>query len=188
MRDAGLHPQVVVSRVDESAVSARDAIDLVAILAQAKAEAVFAGLEDETDVLLVACDSLLELNGEVMGKPTTPQQASERWRLMRGQTGRLHTGHHVISRLAGTVDATSAVATTELVFANLSDDEIEAYVATGEPLHVAGAFTIDGLGGAYVTAVCGDPHNVVGISLPLLRRMFAEVGVAWHQLWVEPTA
>lgn len=182
---AGLRPDVVVSAVDEDAYTASTVVGLVAALAKAKAAAVFATLDDP-ELLVVGCDSMLELDGEPMGKPATPEQAVERWRRMRGRTGWLHSGHHVISRINGVVDATTAVATTEVVFANIDDVEIEAYVASGEPLRVAGAFTIDGLGGAYVTTVCGDPHNVVGISLPLLRRMFAEHGVAWHTLWADP--
>lgn len=181
--DAGLSPEIVVSKVDEDAFTAPDVIGLVATLAKAKARAVFTGLDSAEDLLVVACDSLLELDGQPMGKPASAAQAVERWRQMRGRTGRLHTGHHVVSQIGGVEDAVAAVATTEVVFANIDDTEISAYVATGEPLRVAGAFTIDGLGGAYVTTVCGDPHNVVGISLPLLRRMFAEVGVPWHTLW-----
>lgn len=179
---------MIVSRVDEDAFSAADVVGLVAALAKAKATAVHDLVDDGRDLLVVACDSLLELDGEPMGKPSDADEAIRRWRRMRGRTGRLHTGHHVIGRRGGELDATSAVATTEVVFANIDDAEIEAYVATGEPLRVAGAFTIDGLGGAYVTTLCGDPHNVVGISLPLLRRMFAELGVPWHSLWRLPVA
>ena len=181
--DAGLRPEIMVSDVDEDAFTAVDVVGLVSQLSQAKAEKVFADLADADDVLVVACDSLLELRGEAMGKPADAQQAIDRWRQMRGSTGHLHTGHHVIARRAGVVTAAAAVATTEVMFANIDDDEIAAYVATGEPLNVAGAFTVDGLSGAYVTGVCGDPHNVVGISLPLLRRLFAELDVRWHSLW-----
>lgn len=183
LADAGLVPEVVVSDIDEDAFSAIDVVGLVNQLARAKADRVFTEIGGDDDVVLVACDSLLELRGEAMGKPGDAEQAIQRWRQMRGSTGQLHTGHHVIARLDGVVDSASAVATTEVMFANIDDDEIEAYVATGEPLRVAGAFTIDGLGGAYITGVCGDPHNVVGISLPLLRRLFAELGVPWHSLW-----
>lgn len=186
LQAAGLSPEVVVSHVDEDAFTAADVVGLVAQLSKAKASAVFSSLDRDDEVVVVACDSLLELDGEPMGKPVDAEQAIQRWRRMRGRTGRLHTGHHVIARTGGEVDTTSAVATTEVVFANIDDAEIEAYVATGEPLRVAGAFTIDGLGGAYVTALCGDPHNVVGISLPLLRRMFAELRVPWHALWRQP--
>ncbi len=183
---AGLTPRVVVSAVDEDAFTADTVTGLVAALAQAKAEAVAADLLPGRDLLVVGCDSLLELDGRPLGKPASPQEAVERWRGMRGRTGHLHTGHHVVARLDGQARTASGVATTEVAFADLDDAEIEAYVATGEPGLVAGAFTIDGLGGAYVTAVKGDPHNVVGISLPLLRLLFAELGVPWHTLWTLP--
>ena len=203
---AGLSPRVVVSAVDEDAFTADSVTDLVAVLAQAKAEAVAATLampeadwpeepEESSplaeifhgrDLLVVGCDSLLELDGRPLGKPASPAEAVERWREMRGRTGHLHTGHHVIARRNGQVGTASGVATTEVEFADLDDTEIDAYVATGEPGLVAGAFTIDGLGGPYVTSVKGDPHNVVGISLPLLRLLFADLGVPWHTLWTLP--
>jgi septum formation protein len=195
---AGLAPRVVVSDVDEDIFVAASVTDLVAALAKAKAEAVAATLRHDQgspagpgeagDLLVVGCDSLLELDGRPLGKPGSPAEAVQRWQEMRGRTGHLHTGHHVVARLGGSVRAVGAVATTEVRFADLDDAEIEAYVATGEPCLVAGAFTIDGLGGAYVTSVTGDPHNVVGISLPLLRRLFAELGVPWHTLWSPPSA
>ncbi len=180
---AGLRPQVIVSAVDEDAFTATKVTELVAVLAQAKAEAVAAVLPEDGDVLVVACDSLLDLDGRPLGKPATPEEAIQRWQEMRGRTGHLHTGHHVIGRLDGQTRSVAAVATTEVRFADVTDAEIGAYVATGEPQQVAGAFTIDGLGGAFVTGITGDHHNVVGISLPLLRTMLAELGVAWHTLW-----
>ena len=203
---AGLTPRVVVSAVDEEAFTAPTVTELVAALARAKAEAVAATLAEPEaawpdepeessrladlfqgrDLLVVGCDSLLELDGRPLGKPTSPAEAVERWQEMRGRTGHLHTGHHVIARLDGHARTASAVASTEVEFADLDDAEIDAYVATGEPGLVAGAFTIDGLGGPYVTSVKGDPHNVVGISLPLLRLLFAELGVPWHTLWTLP--
>lgn len=175
----------MVSAVDEDVFTADTVTGLVAVLARAKAEAVVETLASRSgsDVLIVGCDSLLELNGRALGKPGSPAEAVQRWREMRGRTGHLHTGHHVIARLGGQSRTAAAVATTEVEFADLDDAEIDAYVATGEPGFVAGAFTIDGLGGAYVTSVKGDPHNVVGISLPLLRRLFADLGVPWHTLW-----
>ena len=179
---AGLRPQVIVSAVDEDAFTATKVTELVAVLAQAKAEAVAAVLPEDGDVLVVACDSLLDLDGRPLGKPATPEEAIQRWQEMRGRTGHLHTGHHVIGRLDGQTRSVAAVATTEVRFADVTDAEIGAYVATGEPQQVAGAFTIDGLGGAFVTGITGDHHNVVGISLPLLRRLFAELGVGWHTL------
>ena len=180
---AGIRPQVIVSAVDEDAFTATKVTELVAVLAQAKAEAVAAVLPEDGDVLVVACDSLLDLDGRPLGKPATPEEAIQRWQEMRGRTGHLHTGHHVIGRLDGQTRSVAAVATTEVRFADVTDAEIGAYVATGEPQQVAGAFTIDGLGGAFVTGITGDHHNVVGISLPLLRRLFAELGVGWHTLW-----
>jgi septum formation protein len=180
LASAGLNPRVVVSDIDESAFDAADVPTLVQVLARAKAEAVAATLSG--DLLVVGCDSLLELDGRPLGKPESAEAAADCWRRMRGRTGRLHTGHHAI-RLGGPGGTASAVATARVHFADLADDEIAAYVATGEPERVAGAFTIDGLGGAYVTAVEGDPHTVVGISLPLLRELFAGLGVRWHSLW-----
>lgn len=174
---------VVVSGVDEDALAAPSPIDLVLLLAQAKSRAVAAVLTEPGDRVVIGCDSVLEFAGEIHGKPESAEQARDRWRLIRGRTGYLHTGHHLIVSVGGTVTETGAVATTEVRFAEMGDDEIEAYLATGEPEHVAGAFTIDGIGGAYVESIGGDPHNVVGISLPLLRRMLAEHGIAWHSLW-----
>jgi septum formation protein len=185
LRSAGIEPEVIVSDVDEDAFSCADVGELVSQLAQAKASAVFERVGDG-DVVVIGCDSLLDLDGEAMGKPADTVQARERWQRMRGRTGYLRTGHHVMARLGGMVETRTAVATTEVAFADLADDEIEAYLATGEPLRVAGAFTIDGLGGAYVTGLAGDPHNVVGISLPLLRTMLAELRVPWHTLWTRP--
>jgi septum formation protein len=138
---------------------------------------------------VLGCDSVLALDGEILGKPGTPDEAVRRWRAMRGHSGVLHTGHCLIepghgAEAARTVGRTvaRAVATT-VHFAEVSDEEVAAYVATGEPLQVAGAFTVDGLGGAFVTGIEGDHHNVVGLSLPVLREMLAEVGVQWTDLW-----
>lgn len=178
LRGAGVEPEVVVSGVDESVVTTRDPARLAVELAALKARAVAGRV---TDAIVVGCDSVLELDGDVYGKPRDAEQAVSRWRGMRGRSGVLHTGHCLVDTTTGREVARSA--DTVVHFAQLSDDEIEAYVATGEPLHVAGAFTLDGLGGAFVTGIEGDPHNVVGISLPLLRTMLAELGVAWTDLW-----
>ncbi|HSV41691.1 MAG TPA: Maf family protein [Nocardioidaceae bacterium] len=178
LRSAGLDPEVVVSGVDESIVDDPDPAVLSVALARLKAEAVAPAFDD---AFVIGCDSVLEFAGVIHGKPATAAVAVERWRSMRGSSGVLHTGHCVIDTSDGRTVARSAQ--TFVRFAELSDDEIDAYVATGEPLNVAGAFTIDGLGGAYVTGIEGDPHTVVGIGLPLLREMFAELGVAWHTLW-----
>lgn len=180
-----MDPEVLVSGVDEDALSAPDPTELVAVLARAKAEAVAATLAAE-DVVIIGCDSVLEFDGEVHGKPGSASRAVERWRRLRGASGVLRTGHHVIARRGSTERCLTRVASTTVWFADLSDSEIEAYVATGEPEQVAGAFTIDGLGGAYVRSISGDPHAVVGISLPLLRDMLTELGIAWHSLWSSP--
>ena len=190
LQRAGLRPEVEVSGVDEDAIRADDVATLVAALARAKAEAVadrrtarLAGAADPgdaTDEVVVGCDSMLELDGVSLGKPADAADAVRRWQLMRGRSGVLHTGHHLVRIPAGSTRA--ATASTRVHFADLDDDEIEAYVATGEPLQVAGAFTIDGLGGPYVTGIEGDHHNVVGISLPLLRLLLADLGVSWTAL------
>ena len=178
LRSAGIEPQVVVSGFDEESVRESDPVALVAVLARAKAASVAAALP-EGDRVVIGCDSVLAFDGEIHGKPADAGAATARWQRMRGRKGVLHTGHHVIH---GT-QARTAVASTTVAFADLTDDEITAYVATGEPVEVAGAFTIDGLGGAYITGLEGDPHAVVGISLPLLRTMLTDLGVPWHSLW-----
>jgi septum formation protein len=190
LRQAGVEPQVVVADVDEPAVveeyaaragAALSAEEVALVLARTKAEVVAGqGLE----ALVLGCDSVLELDGEVHGKPAGPEEAEARWRRMRGREGVLHTGHWLVDARADGSGATiGAVASTLVRFADISDAEITAYVATGEPLRVAGAFTLDGLGGAFVEGVDGDPHTVVGLSLPLLRRLLGDVGVAWPSLW-----
>ena len=187
LRSAGVDPVVVVSGVDESVVRADTVAALTARLAQLKAEAVAAGLGDEPGaVLVVGCDSMLELDGQALGKPGSPEVAVERWRSMRGRSGVLHTGHHLVLLSPDGSRTRSAVASTTVHFADVSDAEVEAYVATGEPLQVAGAFTVDGLGGAFVRGIEGDHHNVVGISLPLLRTLLLELDVAWPTLWSRP--
>jgi septum formation protein len=183
LRAAGIDPEVVVSGFDEDSIQLTDPAELVAALARAKAESVTAGLPSERDVLVIGCDSVLDFEGEVHGKPSGPGQAAERWRRIRGRSGVLRTGHHLVLRRGGQVSCRTAVESTRVWFADLSDDEIAAYVATGEPVEVAGGFTIDGLGGAYITRLDGDPHAVVGISLPLLRTMVGELGLPWHSLW-----
>ncbi|MFT4165880.1 MAG: Maf family protein [Microlunatus sp.] len=186
LQRAGIMPQVEVSGIDEDALRADSVQELVSALARAKAEAVAArrvgagGDGESGDEVIIGCDSLLELDGLALGKPADATDAVRRWRLMRGRSGVLHTGHHVI-RLPGGA-ARTATASTTVYFADLDNAEIDAYVATGEPLVVAGAFTIDGLGGPYITRIEGDPHNVVGISLPLVRLLLADLGVSWASL------
>jgi septum formation protein len=184
LRAGGLDPEVIVSSVDEDGVDAGTPAATAAELAGRKARAVAEQLVDPRPGLLVlGCDSLLEFDGAALGKPGTAQRAAERWRAMRGASGILHTGHCLIEPATGRREA--ALASTTVHFAEVSDAEIAAYVACGEPLSVAGAFTIDGRGGAFVERIEGDHHNVVGVSLPLLRRMVARFGIAWPALWRE---
>lgn len=182
----GINAEVIISTVDEDALesAARQAgpvtpVEVADLLARAKAEDVAASLGPREDAFVVlGCDSVLELDGEVHGKPGTAEVAIARWQRMRGRSGVLHTGHHLVTKSG----AASATASTVVHFADLSDAEIEAYVATGEPLRVAGAFTVDGLGGAFVRSIVGDHHNVVGLSLPLLRTMLGELDIDWFQV------
>jgi septum formation protein len=180
LRRAGLRPEVVVSGVDEDKVEEADPAAYALKLAQLKAVAVAA---TEPRALVIGCDSVLEFDGQILGKPGSAEEATERWQQMRGNAGVLHTGHCVIDTHREVWIARSAA--TRVRFAQVSDDEIAAYVRTGEPLKVAGAFTIDGLGSAFVSGVTGDPHNVVGISVPLLRLMFDELGFLWTDFWAE---
>jgi septum formation protein len=180
LRDAGFDPVACVSGVDENAFAADDPWALVGDLATLKATTV-AGSCDRPDALVVGCDSMLLLDGDMLGKPADAGEAVERWQRMRGRTGVLLTGHCVVDVATGR--RASEVADTVVRFGTPSDDEIAAYVGTGEPLRVAGAFTIDGLSAVFVDGVDGDPSNVVGLSLPLFRRLLAELGVAVTSLW-----
>lgn len=171
----------MVSGVDESQLVDLPPAELALQLAELKCAAVAGGDDVPADALVLGCDSVLELDGEALGKPRGEEEARVRWRSMRGRSGVLHTGHCLRDVASDRVAA--ATASTTVHFADVSDAEIDAYVATGEPLHVAGAFTIDGLGGAFVTGIEGDHHNVVGVSLPLLRELVLELGHAWPDLW-----
>lgn len=189
LRNAGLDPEVIVPKVDEESVHLPGAPELTAELARLKGEAVLAELRDSGQLdadplVLIACDSMLEIEGRVHGKPGTPEAAIVRWYRMRGRQGLLYTGHYVaVVTGPDQVAQQVRVAQTGVTFADLTDAEIAAYAATGEPQRVAGGFTIDGYGGAFVTRITGDPHNVVGISLPLVRQMLLDLGVAWQSLW-----
>lgn len=192
LRSAGIEPHIVVSGVDEDTLMQRmDVVspaDVALNLARAKAEAVASRTDLPADALVVACDSVLDMEGKSLGKPADPAEATRRWQRMRGRSGMLHTGHWVIDRRQADAQAwpsAGTVASTTVEFANVSDAEIDAYVATGEPLHVAGGFTIDGLGGAFVRGIQGDHHNVVGISLPLLRELLADFQIPWTPLWAQ---
>ena len=206
LRSAGIDPHVLVSGVDEEAVLEAAAArfgeltpaDAVLVLAQAKAQAVADRLADDDtttgqpdggladlpdDVIVLGCDSLLELDGAAFGKPRDAAEATARWRTMRGRSGVLHTGHWLIDTRPDGTGTLGATASTTVHFAELSDAEIDAYVATGEPLAVAGAFTVDGIGGPFVTGIDGDYHGVVGVSLPLLRELLASLDVQITDLW-----
>lgn len=189
LRGAGVDPVVRVSGVDEDALTATlvdsTPAELVTALARAKADAVAADVVTEyPDAVVVGCDSMLHIDGELVGKPGCADAASRRWRAMAGRTGELLTGHAVVRLDQGEHSATGSGAHITLVrFGAPSAEEIEAYVGTGEPLRVAGGFTLDGRGGWFVDGIDGDPSSVIGISLPLTRRLLAEVGVPVVSLW-----
>jgi septum formation protein len=181
LRAAGIEPSIVVSGVDEDQVTGLAPAALAQRLADLKCAAVAAQLTDGS--LVLGCDSVLDLDGAALGKPADPDEAVARWREMRGRTGTLHTGHCLRDTASGR--EVTGTGSTQVHFADVTDAEIAAYVDSGEPLEVAGAFTIDGLGGAFVTAIEGDHHNVVGLSLPLLRDLLAELGHVWTDLWAK---
>ncbi|MFI1098819.1 nucleoside triphosphate pyrophosphatase [Streptomyces sp. TLI_146] len=181
LRQAGLAPEVIVSGVDEDALTAPTPGELALVLAEAKADAV-AARPEAAGALLIGCDSVLELDGEALGKPADAEEATARWKSMRGRAGVLRTGHCVIDTANGR--RASATASTTVRFGEPSDAEIAAYVASGEPLHVAGAFTLDGRSAPFVNGIDGDPGNVIGLSLPLLRTLLAELGIGITELWV----
>lgn len=176
LRAAGVEPEVIVSGVDESAITAPDTASLAGRLAAAKASAVASRLG--ADALVLGCDSLLDLDGVTLGKPPSAEDAVAQWKAMRGRTGVLYTGHALQLGSQSVVE----VGATEVCFADVDDAEIAAYVASGEPLAVAGAFTVDSLGGWFVESIRGDHHNVVGLSLPLLRRMLRSLGLTLTDL------
>ena len=198
-----MSPVVRVADVDEDALLADSRADgdspaeQVLALARAKAQKIADSIESSGEfagsghaVLVVGCDSMLEFHGEVLGKPHDADVALERVMALSGDSGVLHTGHWVVlvNEDASDDDVVQAGGTESTVvkFAAFSEAEARAYVATGEPLEVAGSFTIDGLGGAFIRGVEGDPHNVIGISLPLLRHLFGHMGVFWPSLWAKP--
>ena len=196
LRAVGIDPVAVPSHVDEDAVAA-DAgplapDDYVTLLARAKAEAVADRLADAggtdgepLDGLVLGGDSAFVLDGVIHGKPHLPETARERWHAQRGRTGVLHSGHWLIDARGGLLgQAVGGATSASVTFASDIDDaEIDAYIATGEPLEVAGAFTIDSKGAGFITAIEGDPHTVVGLSVPYLRTLVRELGVAWPSLW-----
>ena len=208
LRGAGITPKIIVPNFDEESLVGKlleqepKPHELVLAVARGKAEAALQEiLKDPTSVftqgdsgkaLLVACDSMLEIDGQMQGKPHTPELAFERIKAMQGRHGTLWTGHAAFSIPWGTAwrnqtkDSfayTQGAEATTIHMGRMTDDEIHAYVATGEPLEVAGSFTIDGLGGAFIDSIDGDPHSVIGISLPLLRDMSEMLGIFWPDLW-----
>lgn len=201
LADAGIRHSVLVSDVDEDAVQARygitDPHDTALLLARAKAEAV-AALPEAEGALVLGCDSVFEFDGEAHGKPYTAAVARERMLRMSGNTGVLHTGHWLVDCRAtaaekgasddgttppGSGATLGTVASAEVHFMEMEPEEIDAYIATGEPLHCAGSFTIDGLGGAFIRKVNGDPHAVVGLSISTLRTLLAQANVRINELW-----
>ena len=182
LQNAGINFEATSPGVDEEEMVERlrpeTAAELTGLLAKAKAEAV-AGLFPNS--LVLGCDSALEFEGEILGKPLVPEVAIDRWLQMRGKVGALHSGHHLIDTSAD--KGITLVTQTKVQFANLSEAEVRRYVQTGEPLQVAGAFTIDGLGGAFIERIEGDYHTVVGLSLKALRSMVIGLGHDYQALW-----
>ena len=182
LTDAGIRFEAVSPGVDEEALvdlrKPNTAAELTGLLAKAKAEAV---ADSYPTSLVLGCDSALEFEGQILGKPLYPEVAFDRWQALRGKHGVLHSGHHLIDTTSG--EGVTLVTQTKVHFANLSDAQITKYVATGEPLNVAGAFTIDGIGGAFVEHIEGDYHTVVGLSLVGLRKMVTDLGHDYQLLW-----
>ena len=180
LRQVGIQPDRVISGVDEAAdgPAAEVAVELARRKAMAVAE------RTGGDALVLGCDSVLEHRSQVLGKPASRAEAAERWSVLRGTVAHLHTGHCIVAVERGRVARVlEAGAVTAVRFATPTDDEIAAYVASGEPLHVAGAFTIDGLGGAFVDGIDGSHSNVIGLCLPTLRRLLGELGLSLPDWW-----
>jgi septum formation protein len=191
LRQAGVDPLVVVSGVDEDAITASlgpgaSPAEVVGALAAAKAERVAAELDAAVaaDCVVLGCDSMLSVDGRLCGKPGSADAAVDQWRLMGGRSGRLHTGHCLLRLSDGEITHREVEsACTTVHFAQPTDEDLRAYVAAGEPLGVAGGFTLDGLGGWFVDGIDGDPSNVIGVSLPLLRSLLARMGLSVAALW-----
>lgn len=191
LRQAGVDPLVVVSGVDEDAVAAAlgpnaSPGDVVRALAEAKAQQVAAGLDGDVaaNCVVVGCDSMLSIDDRLCGKPGTSEAATSQWRLMAGRSGGLHTGHCLLRLRDGVITHREVESRcTTVHFATPSEADLRAYVADGEPHQVAGGFTLDGLGGWFVDGIDGDPSNVIGVSLPLLRSLLERVGLSVSALW-----
>jgi septum formation protein len=188
LRAAGVDPTTISPGVDEDAVVAAaghlEPAEMVELLARAKAEAVAESHGSTIDGLILGGDSAFVIDGIIHGKPHLPDVARERWQRQRGRTGVLYSGHWLIDNRGGVNHGGVGVVThADVTFADITDAEIDAYIATGEPLHVAGAFTIDSLGGPFIESIVGDPHTVVGLSLPALRNLVRSLGIDWTDLW-----
>ncbi len=175
---AGIEPIVCSSNFDESQIQSEDAIELVETLAKCKAEIV---VNQFSDALILGCDSVLEIAGEIYGKPESPPEAIARWQIMRGKVGILYTGHALLDLRHNQQLVSCGI--TKVHFADLSDREIEAYVASGEPLKCAGSFALEGKGGLFVEKIEGCHSNVIGLSLPLLAQMLAQLGYSVSDFW-----
>lgn len=191
LRSAGIEPELVFPDTDEEALTKAanlenpdlSAEQLVGLLAKAKAESGLS-LASTHGALVLGGDSALEFQGQILGKPHEPEVAIKRWQSLSGNHGVLHSGHYLVdNRLPNNPVGSSMVSSTKVFFANLSEPEIRDYVATGEPLGVAGAFTIDGFGGAFIDRIEGDYHTVVGLSLKVLRELAAGFGVYYPSFW-----
>ncbi len=188
LRAAGVEPLTISPGVDEDAVVAAaghlEPAAMVELLARAKAETVAESHGSTIDGLILGGDSAFVIDGIIHGKPHLPEVARERWLRQRGRTGVLYSGHWLIDHRGGENHGGVGIVThAEVTFADVTDAEIDAYIATGEPLHVAGAFTIDSLGGPFIESIVGDPHTVVGLSLPALRNLVRSFGIDWTDLW-----
>ena len=185
--DGGIKPLVQVSAVDEDAITAQlgniSPADLVTELAKAKGKAVASDITvtQDRNLLIIAADSMLEFDGQMYGKPLTAQMAKTRWQAMRGKSGYLHSGHWICDLV--TCKESTGVAGAQVNFADVSDEEIDRYVASGEPLNVAGGFTHEGRSAAFINSINGDVAAVAGMSMILLRQLTAQLGISWTQLW-----
>lgn len=184
LEQAGVRPVILVSGVDEEAIEdamvQRPVPEVALALARAKAEAVAAGPDVSPGALVLGCDSIFEVDGVRLGKPPTAEEALRRWQMMRGRAGHLHSGHWLIDTASG--GAAGEAVTTTVHMVDAPDEEIAAYIATGEPLKVAGGFTLDDLGAPFVAGIQGDPGNVIGVSLPAVRRLAGELGHSWPEV------
>jgi len=191
LRQAGVHPDVLVADIDEDALAEKLAAapptEIVTRLAVAKADALIPRVT-ASDAVLLTCDSMLHINGTLVGKPHTAEVARARWREMSGGSGVLLTGH-CVTRVVDGAPVAQAVdcESTQIRFGTVDSAAVDAYVATGEPLAVAGSFTLDGYGGWFVDGIDGDPSSVIGISLPLTRRLLARIDVDVTALWSSPS-